>query len=175
MAVQDDPANTDGSEDDQYEGNLELFFDLVFVFAMSQVTHLMLSDVSWLGLGRGVLSLLAVWWSWVGYTWLTNTFRTTEVSHRILMIAAMAAMLVAAATLPSAFGSGALVFGLALFVVRLIHAGEVSVLVLAQRRGTASRNPPHDNRIRRSTRIHRRRSLRRFALPRADVDRRSVH
>ncbi|MDT5205234.1 MAG: hypothetical protein QOD34_1870 [Mycobacterium sp.] len=109
-------------EDDRSQGNLELFFDLVFVFAMSQVTQLMLSNISWLSFGRGVLALLAVWWAWVGYTWLTNTFEAVQVSHQSVVIAAMAAMLVAATALPSAFTTGALVFGAALFVVRLIHA-----------------------------------------------------
>lgn len=104
------------------QGALELFFDLVFVFAMSQVTQLMLNSISWLSFGRGILALLAVWWAWVGYTWLTNTFETVRVLHQSIVIAAMAAMLIAAAALPDAFTTGALVFGVALFIVRLIHA-----------------------------------------------------
>ncbi|WP_406815052.1 low temperature requirement protein A [Mycobacterium sp. M23085] len=103
------------------EGNLELFFDLVFTFAMSQVTQLMLHDLTPAGFGRAALALLAVWWAWVGYTWLINTFDTANVWHETIIIAAMAAMLVAAAALPTAFGSGALVFAIALLVVRLIH------------------------------------------------------
>ena len=59
----DESRETDGRS----VGNLELFFDLTFVFAMSQVTHLMLSDISWQGFGRGVLALLALWWAWVCY------------------------------------------------------------------------------------------------------------
>jgi low temperature requirement protein LtrA len=117
----------DSSGDDQSQGNLELFFDLVFVFAMSQVTQLMLNNVSWLSFGRGVLALLAVWWAWVGYTWLTNTFETVQVLHQSIVIAAMAAMLIAATALPTAFTSGALVFGVALFIVRLIHAAKFVV------------------------------------------------
>jgi low temperature requirement protein LtrA len=104
-------------------GNLELFFDLTFVYAMSQVTHLMLSDISWQGFGRGVLALLALWWAWVCYAWLTNTFETARVIHLTLIIVAMAAMLIAAIALPTAFTTGALVFGLALLAVRLINAG----------------------------------------------------
>jgi low temperature requirement protein LtrA len=103
------------------EGNLELFFDLVFTFAMSQVTQLVLHDLSPTGFGRAALTLLAVWWAWVGYTWLINTFDTDNAWHEAVVIAAMAAMLVAAAALPAAFASGALVFGIALLVVRLIH------------------------------------------------------
>jgi low temperature requirement protein LtrA len=106
------------------EGNLELFFDLVFAFAMSQVTQLVLHDASPRGLGRAALALLAVWWAWVGYTWLINTFDTANVSHEAVVIAAMAAMLVAAAALPAAFTSAALVFGIALLAVRLIHVAK---------------------------------------------------
>ncbi|WAM18483.1 low temperature requirement protein A [Rhodococcus sp. JS3073] len=104
-------------------GNLELFFDLTFVFAMSQVTHLMLSDISWHGFGRGVLALLALWWAWVCYAWLTNLFETARVMQTTLIIVAMAAMLIAAIALPTAFTTGALVFGLALLAVRVINVG----------------------------------------------------
>ncbi|MFD6062995.1 low temperature requirement protein A [Rhodococcus wratislaviensis] len=104
-------------------GNLELFFDLTVVFAMSQVTHLMLSDISWHGFGRGVLALLALWWAWVCYAWLTNLFETARVMQTTLIIVAMAAMLIAAIALPTAFTTGALVFGLALLAVRVINVG----------------------------------------------------
>lgn len=89
--------------DDRTTDTLELFFDLVFVFAMSQVTHLMLTEGSWLGLGRGALALTAAWWAWVCFAWLTNTTADAGVAARILTIAAMAAMLVAAIALPDAF------------------------------------------------------------------------
>lgn len=81
----------------------------------------MLHDLSPTGFGRAALALLAVWWAWVGYTWLINTFDSQGVRHQVVVIGAMAAMLVAAAALPMAFSSGALVFGVALLVVRLIH------------------------------------------------------
>jgi low temperature requirement protein LtrA len=121
--------NSDGEDSDEQggatsEGNLELFFDLVFTFAMSQVTQLMLHDLSPGGFGRAGLALLAVWWAWVGYTWLINTFDTQGVRHQGVLIAAMAAMLVAAAALPMAFSTGALVFAVALLVVRLIHVAK---------------------------------------------------
>src|ERR1700712_397518 len=91
---------------------------------MSQVTQLMLHDPSARGFGQATLALLAVWWAWVGYTWLINTFDTTNVWHEAVVIAAMAAMLVAAAALPTAFTSGALVFAIALLAVRLIHVAK---------------------------------------------------
>src|SRR6185295_9494297 len=115
----DESQETDGRS----VGNLELFFDLTFVYAMSQVTHLMLSDISWQGFGRGVLALLALWWAWVCYAWLTNLFEVARVVHTTLIILAMAAMPIAVIALPTAFTTGALVFGLALLAVRLINAG----------------------------------------------------
>ncbi|RZT24687.1 low temperature requirement protein LtrA [Mycobacterium sp. BK558] len=104
-------------------GYLELFFDLTFVFAMSQVTHLMLHDISWQGFGRGVLALLALWWAWVCYAWLTNMFEIARATHTSLMITALAAMLIAVTALPTAFTTGAIIFALALLAVRLINAG----------------------------------------------------
>ncbi|MYW16787.1 hypothetical protein GT039_14595 [Streptomyces sp. SID2955] len=98
---------------DRSVGTLELFFDLVFVYAMSQVTILMLADISWAAFGRGLLALAAVWWAWVCYAWLTNTSDHAGPAYRLLIFLAMAAMLVAAVALPQAFGGRALVFGLA--------------------------------------------------------------
>ena len=57
---------------------LELFFDLVVVFAITQVTELMSSDLTWRGIGRGLLVLAAIWWSWTGYAWLTNNLEPEE-------------------------------------------------------------------------------------------------
>ena len=119
----DDENSGDGAGSTS-EGNLELFFDLVFTFAMSQVTQLMLHDPTTRGFGRAARALVAVWWGWVGYTWLINTFDTTNVWHEVAVIAAMAAMLVAAAALPTAFTSGALLFAIALLVVRLIQVAK---------------------------------------------------
>ncbi len=124
----DRPVGTDRSV-----GTLELFFDLVFVFAMAQVTTLMLEDISWAGFGRGLLALAAVWWAWVCYAWLTNTSDRDGPGHRLLLFLAMAAMLIAAVALPQAFGERALVFGLAFLAVRLIHV----VLLALDVRGEA--------------------------------------
>jgi low temperature requirement protein LtrA len=115
---------------DRSVGTLELFFDLVFVYAMAQVTVLMLADILWAGFGHGLLGLAAVWWAWVCYAWLTNTSVHAGPLPRVLIFLAMAAMLVAAVALPQAFGARALVFGIASLAVRLIH---VVLLVLAVR------------------------------------------
>lgn len=70
-----------------------------------------------------MLALLALWWAWVCYAWLTNLFEIARVIHTTLIILAMAAMLIAVIALPTAFTTGAIIFGFALLVVRLINAG----------------------------------------------------
>jgi low temperature requirement protein LtrA len=57
---------------------LELFIDLVVVFAITQVTHLMADDLTWRGLGHGLLVLAAIWWAWAGFAWLTNALEPEE-------------------------------------------------------------------------------------------------
>src|SRR5215211_7156129 len=100
---------------------LELFFDLVFVFALTQVTGLMSADPSWTGLGRGMLILAALWWAWAAYAWLTNYVAAEEDRERLLMLAVMGAFLVAALAVPRAFGDDALVFAVAYAAARWLH------------------------------------------------------
>jgi low temperature requirement protein LtrA len=100
---------------------LELFFDLVFVFAITQVTAMMAHDPTWAGVGRGMMILAALWWAWVGYSWLTNFLATDEGVIRGAVFAAMGAMLVAAIALPHAFADDAVLFGVAYAAVRVIH------------------------------------------------------
>ena len=100
---------------------LELFFDLVFVYAITQVTLLMSSNTTWTGIGQGLLVLAALWWAWTGYAWLTNTLEPEETLVRAGMFAAMAAMLVVALAVPAAFDANAVVFAVAYLAVRLLH------------------------------------------------------
>jgi low temperature requirement protein LtrA len=100
---------------------LELFFDLVFVFAITQVTGLLATDTSWGGLLRGVLVLGALWWAWVAYAWLTNTLDPEETGIRLAMFGAMGAMLIVALTVPEAFGDHGVMFGVAYLLVRVLH------------------------------------------------------
>ena len=111
------------SEREQRVTPLELFFDLVFVFAITQVTVMMSENITWAGLGRGLLVLMALWWTWTGYAWLTNTLEPEEALVRAGMFAAMGAMLIAALTVPQAFGVDAVLFGAAYLVVRLVDFG----------------------------------------------------
>jgi low temperature requirement protein LtrA len=100
---------------------LELFFDLVFVFAITQVTALMSSRPTWTGLGQGMLVLAALWWAWAAYAWLTNYIAAEEDRERLLMLAVMGAFLVTALAVPRAFGDDALEFALAYAAARWLH------------------------------------------------------
>jgi low temperature requirement protein LtrA len=100
---------------------LELFFDLVFVLAFTQCTALMTHEPTWVGIARGMLVLAVLWWSWVGYAWLTSVIDPEEGAIRLVMFAAMAGLLVALLCVPEAFGGRALTFAIAYGVVRTAH------------------------------------------------------
>jgi low temperature requirement protein LtrA len=89
---------------------LELFYDLVFVFAVTQVSHHLLGDLTWRGAGQSALLLLVVWWSWNYTTWVTNELDPESPVVRLLMIALMLASLVMSAAIPDAFGAHAALF-----------------------------------------------------------------
>jgi low temperature requirement protein LtrA len=109
------------AEREQRVTPLELFFDLVFVYATTQVTTLMSRDLTWGGLGHGLLVFAALWWAWTGYAWLTNILEPEEGVVRAGMFVGMAAMLVAALAVPGAFGEQAVLFGVAYVLVRLVN------------------------------------------------------
>jgi low temperature requirement protein LtrA len=126
------PANTATEGADLPERRvtpLELFFDLVFVFALTQVTGFLADHLTWIGMLEGAALLVVLWWAWGGYSWLTNAVPAEEViPARLVILAAMAAMLVASLAVPDAFGEYGVLFGAAYFVVRLLH---VALFVLA--------------------------------------------
>ncbi len=109
------------TEREQRVTPLELFFDLVVVFAFTQVTEFMSDHLTWRGIGRGLLVLAAIWWAWTGYAWLTNALEPEEGRVRAGMFGAMAAMLVVALAVPGSFGADAVLFGVAYLLVRLIN------------------------------------------------------
>lgn len=102
---------------------LELFFDLVFVLAFIQCTTLMVEQPTWAGVVRGLFVLAVLWWSWVGYSWLTSVVDPEEGTVRIAMLAATAALLVVTLAIPEAFGDLGLLFAVAYGLVRVIHLG----------------------------------------------------
>jgi low temperature requirement protein LtrA len=84
---------------------LELFFDLVFVFALTQVTGFLADHLTWTGMLQGAALLAVLWWAWGGYSWLTNSVPAAEViPARLVILTAMATMLVASLAVPDAFG-----------------------------------------------------------------------
>ena len=100
---------------------LELFFDLIFVFAITQVTGLVSADATWTALAQGLVVLGVLWWAWAAYVWLTNTIDPEEGGVRVAMFAAMGAMLIASLAVPGAFGADAVLFACAYAFVRAAH------------------------------------------------------
>jgi low temperature requirement protein LtrA len=100
---------------------LELFFDLVFVLAITQCTALMSHNQTWEGLAQGLLVLGVLWWAWVGYSWLTSVIDPEEEVTRLVIFAAMAALLIVSLSVQEAFGNLAITFALALGVFRTAH------------------------------------------------------
>ncbi|HTC71304.1 MAG TPA: low temperature requirement protein A [Solirubrobacteraceae bacterium] len=109
---------------------LELFFDLVFVLALTQCTTLVARDPTWEGMLKGLLALGVLWWSWTGYAWLTSVVDPEEGIVRLVLFAAMAAFLVTALCVPGAFGSEALLFACAYAAVRAAH---IALFMIASR------------------------------------------
>jgi low temperature requirement protein LtrA len=109
---------------------LELFFDLVFVLAITQCTTLMSHNTTWEGLGQGMLVLALLWWSWTAYAWLTSVVDPEEGGVRLALFAAMAGFLIAAICVPEAFGSLATEFAVAYGAVRF---AQIFLLAIAAR------------------------------------------
>jgi low temperature requirement protein LtrA len=116
---------------------LELFFDLVFVLALTQCTALMADEPTWEGLAKGLLILGVMWWSWVGYAWLTSVVDPEEGSVRLAIFAAMAALLVVALCVPEAFDESALLLACAYAVVRF---SQIVLFIVASRDDPALRH-----------------------------------
>ena len=100
---------------------LELFFDLVFVFTVTQLTGLLADDPSWTGLAKVVLLLSIIWWIYDGYVWLTNAVALDVLGHRILLLGGMAGFLIMALAIPTTFGDGGVAFGLGYLAVVALH------------------------------------------------------
>jgi low temperature requirement protein LtrA len=100
---------------------LELFFDLAIVLGFTQCTALMAAEPTWAGIGRALLVLALLWWAWTGYAWLTSVIDPEEGAVRIVLFAAMAALLIVALCVPEAFGDRARTFAVAYGIVRGAH------------------------------------------------------
>jgi low temperature requirement protein LtrA len=114
---------------------VELLWDLVFVFAVTQVTALISKDLTWAGAGRGMLVLALVWWAWAAFVWAANAQDTGAPTLRLFLLLAMVLTFVAGLALPHAFEDEAPVFALAYAGVRVLH---LALYADASRRGKAS-------------------------------------
>ena len=102
---------------------LELFFDLVFVFTVTQLTTVFANDATVSGLARVALMMLIIGWMYLGYVWLTNAVTPTTRFRRTLVLIGMGSFLAIALSVPDAFGATGWLFGLGYFVVNAVHSG----------------------------------------------------
>jgi low temperature requirement protein LtrA len=118
-------------------GPVELFWDLVFVFAVTQVTTLLAHSVSWAHLGEALLVLALIWWSWSAFVWAANAEPESSTVLRACLLAGTVLIFIAGLALPRVFRGPALLFAVAYALVRLLHLG---LYLAAARRGRAERS-----------------------------------
>ncbi|HXG76127.1 MAG TPA: low temperature requirement protein A, partial [Gaiellaceae bacterium] len=123
--------------EEQRASTLELFYDLVFVFAITQVSHLLLDDLGWSGIGRATLALLVVWWAWNYTTWVTNELDPDSVAVRVLLVGLMLASLLLAVAIPDAFGDEGLLFAGSYVAIQV--GRHLFLTFVAAERGTLER------------------------------------
>jgi low temperature requirement protein LtrA len=128
MSALADRLEQEPAEVEQAVTPLELFFDLVFVFAITQVTGFISADPTWTRLAEGLAILTALWWAWESYVWLGNTAGSDEGTVRVVLLSAMGAMLIASLAVPRAFGDDGVIFGVAYLAVRVLHLGAYAIV-----------------------------------------------
>jgi low temperature requirement protein LtrA len=114
-------AQADQADEDLRVSTLEIFFDLVFAFTLTQLTALLADHLSWPSVGRVLLVFGLLWWMYEAYAWLTNTRPPVHAAERLLLLVAMAGFLVIGLAIPSGFSSYAVVLGLGYLLVVLVH------------------------------------------------------
>lgn len=121
--------NPTATGEDEAEGGqlrvstLELFFDLVFVFTITQLTHSYVHHPGWAELGRVVLMFGVIWWMYTGYIWLTNEVAPSSSARRTWLLVGMFGFFVLALAIPSAFTGSGVAFGLAYVLINVVHTG----------------------------------------------------
>ena len=121
-------------DDERRTTPVELLWDLVFVFAITQVTTLLWRDLTWRGFGRAMLVLALVWWAWSAYVWAANAQLADSPTLRACMLISSVAIFITGLSVPHAFGSEATLFAVSYAVVRFLHLG---LYADASRRGNA--------------------------------------
>lgn len=112
--------------------DLELFFDLVFVFAITQLSHFIHDHFGWLGLVQGLALFLAVWWAWIFTTWVTNWADPERIPVRVMLLVLMLVSLVMAVALPRAFADGGLVFAAAYVLLQVGRSAGMTAIFAAE-------------------------------------------
>ena len=115
--------------------NMELFFDLVYVFAIIQLSHFLLAHQSWAGVLEAITLFAAVWWAWNYTAWATNWLNPDHRNARVLMVVLMACALLMAVAMPYAYSARAGLFAGAYVAMALIRAGYMAALFRGQRMG----------------------------------------
>ncbi len=116
--------------------NMELFFDLVFVFAVTQTTKFLSEHLDWLGGLHALILLFALWWAWIYTAWVTNWLHPDARVVRAALLAVMLASLIVSAAIPDAFGDRGLLFAATYVVMQL---GRTCFVVIALLREPALR------------------------------------
>ena len=111
------------ADDDVRVSTIELFFDLVFVFTITQLTSLLVAEPNGVGVARVALIFGNVWWMYGGYAWLTNAVPPREPVLRLLMLVGMTGFLIVALAIPDAFGDSGVAFGIGYLLVTFVHTG----------------------------------------------------
>lgn len=114
-------SNQDLEAEESRVTSLELFFDLVFVFTLTQLTALLSKSLSWESLLQSFLIFIVLFWMYGGYVWLTNSVPPVTPSRQLLLIAGMAAFLICALAIPNAFRNTGVAFGIGYLIVILVH------------------------------------------------------
>ncbi|HEY6296279.1 MAG TPA: low temperature requirement protein A, partial [Streptosporangiaceae bacterium] len=120
-AAADAPGDTAEPDGPLRVSTLELFFDLVFVFAITQLTSILARDLTLLGAVRVLLIFGVLWWMYGGYVWLSNARTPVETPERLAMLAGMGGFLVVGLAIPHAFGRDGVAFGVGYLVVVGVH------------------------------------------------------
>src|SRR5919201_3401539 len=110
-------------ETEERVSSLELFFDLVFVFTITQLTTLLAHVPTLAGVLQTTVIFGNVWWMYGGYAWLTNAVPPRELGVRLLLLVGMGGFLLVALSIPTAFAGGGAAFGIGYMVVTLVHTG----------------------------------------------------
>lgn len=114
---------------------VELLWDLVFVFAITQVTTLLFRDLTWAGFGRAMLVLALVWWAWSAFVWAANAQAENSATMRLCLLISSVSIFVSGLSIPHAFGDEGTLFAVSYAIVRFLH---LALYLDASRRGNAA-------------------------------------